>query len=118
MKKQHYRLPFWLSILITLCCFQLNAQSVKDMPAQHIAYTEEFVHHARELFDWKTIDEEFQRRLQITPEQSNLFFLYIAKKNYVNMVPYLEKVKDGSITVANATAYWMDRLSVFEKLYL
>ena len=60
MKKQHYRLIFGLSILIA-CCFQLNAQDATNPHSAKASYSEEFVHHARELFNWKAVDKEFKK---------------------------------------------------------
>lgn len=116
MKKQHYRLIFGLSILIA-CCFQLNAQDATNHHSAKASYSEEFVHHARELFNWKAVDKEFQKRLNISAAQSNLFFAYLVKKKTVSMVDYLERVKDGSITEKNATDYWIGKLPEFEKIY-
>jgi gliding motility-associated-like protein len=119
MIKQHYRLFFRLVMLIiALCCFQLTAQNKpQPVPSPKTAYSEEFIHHARALYDWNAIEVELANRLHISQADCNDFFRYVYKKKLTNMYGYLSKVKDGSITKSNATQYWIDQLPVFEKLY-
>ncbi len=118
MIKQHYKFIFRLSVLIALCCFQLSAQNQPQRPTPlKAAYSEEFVYNARQLYDWNILEKEMQNQLHIDGAELNLFLVYAAKKNLLDITPYLEKVKAGTVTKANATQYWINQLPVFEKLY-
>lgn len=116
MKKQHYKYIPSILILVAVCCFQLNAQTKDIIPK--ISYSEEFVHHAKELYDWSAIDQAFQKRMSISPAQSNLFFVHISRKGLFDMKPYFEQVQQGKITTRSAaTAYWIEKLPLLEQLY-
>jgi gliding motility-associated-like protein len=118
MRKQHYRLPFRLFTVIALCCSQLAAQNKpQPAPSPKTAYSEEFIHQARGLYDWNVVETELATRLHIDQAECNDFFRYIYKKKLANMYAYLSKVNDGSINKSNATQYWIDQLPGFEKLY-
>ncbi|HSH64249.1 MAG TPA: hypothetical protein VLB84_00275, partial [Bacteroidia bacterium] len=113
MMKQHYRLFLGFTFLITLCCFQLNAQESKKA-----FYSEEFIHNARELYDWNKIETGLAQRINISQAACNNFFIYVyRKKKLTDFSDYLSKVKNGSITKENATQYWIDQYPFFEKLY-
>ena len=114
--KQHNRLIIGLFFIIA-CCFQLNAQNVKSISSGKNLYSEEFIHEARELYDWHKVEEALSKRLQISPADCNNFFTHIYKNKLTDYRDYLSKVKDGSITKSNAEQYWQDQLPVFEKLY-
>lgn len=114
MKKQHFRLILGLSFLIA-CCFQLNAQNASKKIGT--TYTEEFIVHAKELYDWNEIEKVFIGKTHINFSESEEFFKYIFINKFVSLTEYLDKVNDGSITKANATQYWTNQLPLFEKLY-
>src|SRR5688572_19031014 len=80
MRKQHLGLSLGLSLLITLCCLQLTAQESKNPTFTKARYSEEFIHHARELYDWNAFEINLANRLHITQADCNNFIIYAYKK--------------------------------------
>ena len=69
------------------------------------------------LYNWKAIEDQFTKQLNITSAESNLFFRYAAKYNYSQMNEYMTQVKEGTITKANAQRYWLNKLPYLIELY-
>lgn len=122
MRKQHYSLTIGIFILISLCCFQLNAQKQPaSSNSSNVSYTEEFLHHATVLISWPTIQNEFAKQMNIDTYASSFFFKYLRQqknKSYFQYSrTYFENVKNGTINASNATQYWLDVLPALGEIY-
>ncbi|HXB39703.1 MAG TPA: PKD domain-containing protein [Bacteroidia bacterium] len=96
----------------------MSAQNLSVKRESGKFYSDAFVHEASELYDWNEIETVFSKNVNATPYKCNDFFNFIFKSGLVSMNEYLEQVSSGKITKANAQQYWMDKLPLFEKLYL
>ena len=115
MRKQHFSLTIGISILITLCCFQLNAQEKQQQLPKY--YNEEFIVHAKQLYDWNAFEKAFISKTGADFSETKDFFTYLYKNKFLSLNTYLDKVNSGTIDQSNATQYWLDQLPLFEKLY-
>ncbi|HET6227830.1 MAG TPA: PKD domain-containing protein, partial [Bacteroidia bacterium] len=122
MRKQHYKFTIGIFILISLCCFQLKAQKQPTfINSSPIAYTEEFLFDAKKLADWKIIQSEFSKQMQIDANATAYFFKYLRRQKNPSYLQYgrnyIQNVKSGSITKSNATQYWLDLIPAFVEIY-
>ena len=118
MIKQLHNFIGKLTLFLTICCGQLCAQHAQEsVISSEVTYSEEFVHQARALYDWKRIEKELEKQLHIDHKEVNLFLVYMAKKNLFTISDYLKQVRAGTINSSNATAYWLSKVPDFEKIY-
>ncbi len=116
MGRQDFKFYFCL-LLITVCCLDINAQEVKKTQPVHATFSEDFIHHAKELYDWNAIEIALAKRLNIHQADCNNFLMYLYKGGFIHLTEYLEKVEDGSVTASNADQYWINQFPAFENLY-
>lgn len=117
MRKQHYKFAIVLSILISVCCFQLKAQEKQHTNTSPANYDEEFIVHAKQLYDWHAFEKAFIEKTGADFSEVRDFFTYLYRNKFLSINSYLDKVNNGTIDQSNATQYWLDQLPLFEKLY-
>ena len=105
-----------LTILLLLNCLLGKAQD-PTQKSPKILNGEEFIHQAKELYDWHDVENAFSKRLKLNPAQTNTFFSFAYSKGYLSINEYLQFVRNGSITKTNALQYWLDKLPLFEQVY-
>jgi gliding motility-associated-like protein len=107
-----------LTVISLLFCFYGKSQiaSFNHKPVNKLN-GEEFIEYAKDLYDWHDVEKALCKDLNINTAQGNAFFTYTFSKGYLNMQEYLQLVRKGSITKANALQYWLGKLPLFEKVY-